>query len=312
MDGRGRLPGALKAAAARPSLADAWRNAWAERRARRAAARRAASRRLDLPRGVGSSVVIGFFAIIASAGFVAGGHYDRFKVEYGTASDIAARLLGMRVASVAVTGNRELSVDEVFLAAAIPSTASLPFLDIAGVQNRLKSVPLITDASVRKLYPDKVAIQITERSPFALWQLDGQVKVVSADGTAIDVLRDDRFIMLPHVVGPGANKRVKEYVGILLEVPELADRVRAGTLVGERRWTLKLKNGIDVKLPEDEPARALTRLAEIDRDSRLLSKDIIGVDLRQGDRIVVRLSEESAQARNEAFDKKIDKLKRRG
>ncbi|HRJ70483.1 MAG TPA: cell division protein FtsQ/DivIB, partial [Beijerinckiaceae bacterium] len=287
-----------------------------ERRARghrlpRAAARRAAARRFDLPRGLGSFVVICFLSAITATGIVAGGHYDRFKAEYGSVRDIAARMLGMRVASVAVIGNRELSVEEVFLGAAIPATASLPFLDIGSVQNRLKSVPLIADASVRKLYPDKLAIQITERSPFALWQLDGQVKLVSADGTAIDVLRDDRFVMLPHVVGPGANKRVKEYVGILLEVPELADQVRAGTLVGERRWTLKLKNGVDVKLPEDEPARALARLAEVDRDSRLLSKDIIGVDLRQPDRIVVRLSEEAAQARNELFDKKIDKLKRR-
>ena len=138
------------------------------------------------------------------------------------------------------------------------------------------------------------------------------MQVVSADGTAIDVLRDDRFINLPHVVGPGANKRVKEYVGILLEVPELADQIRAGTLVGERRWNLKLKNGIDVKLPEDEPAKALARLAEVDRETRLLARDIIGVDLRQADRIVVRVSEDAAQARYDVLDKRMEKLKRRG
>ena len=57
-----------------------------------------------------------------------------------------------------MTGNRELSIDEVFAAAAIPSTASLPFLDIAAVQSRLRSLPLISEASVRKLYPDKLAL----------------------------------------------------------------------------------------------------------------------------------------------------------
>jgi len=119
-------------------------------------------------------------------------------------------------------------------------------------------------------------------------------------------------VTLPHVVGEGANKRIKEYVGILLEVPELSDQVRAGTLVGERRWTLKLKSGIDVKLPEEEPAQALAHLAEVDRTTRLLSRDIIAVDLRQPGRIVVRLSEEAAQTRNEALEKRIEKLKRRG
>lgn len=311
MVGGGRFAGSLNPTSARTSWTEALRLAWADRRARLAAARRGAARRTDVPRGVGSTIVILFFLAIAATGFAMGGHYDRFKLEYGSARDIAARMLGMKVSSVALKGNLELSADEVFAAAAIPATASLPFLEIAVVQERLKAIPLISEVSIRKLYPDKLAIQITERSAFALWQQDGKVHVVSADGTAIDALRDDRFINLPHVVGPGANKRVKEYVGILLEVPELANQVRAGTLVGERRWTLKLKNGIDVKLPEEEPARALARLAEVDKDSRLLSRDIIGIDLRQSDRIVVRLSEDAAQTRNDVFEKKIEKLKRR-
>ena len=312
MDGGGRLSGALIGRVRKALHVDGWKEAWMDQRARRAAMRRGAAQRKDLPRGIGSACAIGILLTFSGAGFYAGGHYDAFKLQYGSVQDIAARLVGLRIASVAVTGNRELSVDEVFATAAMPATASLPFLDIASVQTRLQQVPLIAEASVRKLYPNKLAIDITERSAFALWQKEGQVQVVSADGTAIDVLRDDRFINLPHVVGPGANKRVKEYVGILLEVPELADQVRAGTLVGERRWNLKLKNGIDVKLPEDEPAKALARLAEMDRDTRLLARDIIGVDLRQADRIVVRVSEDAAQARYDALDKRMEKLKRRG
>lgn len=291
---------------------DVWKDAWLDRRARRAAARRGAAQRRDLPRGVGSACALAILATFAGIGFHAGGHYDAFRLQYGSVRDIAARAVGLRVASVAVTGNHELSVEEVFAAAAMPTTASLPFLDIAAVQARLKQIPLIAEASVRKLYPNKLAIDISERSAFALWQREGQVHVVSADGTAIDALRDDRFINLPHVVGQGANKRVKEYVGILLEVPELANQVRAGTLVGERRWTLKMKNGVDVKLPEEEPAKALTLLAEVDRDTHLLSKDIIGVDLRTPGHIVVRLSEDAAVARNDTLDKRIDRMKRRG
>lgn len=291
---------------------DAWKEAWLDRRAKRAALRRGALQRRTVPRGLGSTAAIAILLTFSAAGFYSGGHYEQFKVEHGSVQDIAARMFGMRIASVAVTGHQELSLDEVFAAAAMPATASLPFLDIAAVQARLKRVPLIAEASVTKLYPNKLAITITERTAFALWQKDGQVSVVSADGTAIDALRDDRFVSLPHVVGQGANKRVKEYVSILLEVPELADQVRAGTLVGERRWNLKLKSGVDVKLPEEEPARALALLAEVDKESRLLSKDIIGVDLRQPGRIVVRLSEEAAHVRADALDKRIERMKRRG
>jgi len=311
MDGAGRFAGALRARIRAILDLDAWKDAWLDRRARRAVARRGAMQRKGLPRGIGTVAALSILTLFIGAGLEAGGHYDRFRRSYGSIGDIAARTLGLRIASVAVTGNRELSLDEVFAAAAMPATASLPFLDIAAVQARLKQVPLIEDVSVRKLYPDKLAIDIAERSAFALWQKDGQVKVVSADGTAIDVLRDDRFIGLPHVVGQGANKRVKDYVGILLEVPEMASQVRAGTLVGERRWTLTLKNGVDIKLPEEEPARALAALVEADRESRLLSRDILGVDLRLPGQIIVRLSEEAAQARNELVERRIERLKRR-
>jgi len=297
---------------ARKALAlDAFKDAWADFRARRSVQRRSRLSRWDVPRGIGSSAAMALVVTFWCLGFNHGGHYDRFKFDNGSVSDILARAVGLKVASVAVTGNHELSLEEVFAAAAMPATASLPFLDIAAVQARLKQVPLIAEASIRKFYPNRLQIEVTERSAFALWQQDGQVHVISADGTAIDALRDDRFIALPHVVGPGANKRVKEYVAILLEVPELADKVRAGTLVGERRWNIKLKNGVDVKLPEEEPARALARLADAERDSKILSKDILSVDLRLADRIIVRLSEDAAQARAESLERKSEKLKRR-
>lgn len=311
MVGGGRLAGALKDRVARALNIDAWRELWLDARARRAVVRRAAAQRRDLPRGIGTIAALSILALFIGAGLNAGGHYSEFKRSYGSIQDIAARIVGLKVAAVTVTGNHEMTVDEVFAAAAMPATASLPFLDIAAVQARLKAVPLIEDVSVRKLYPDRLAIDISERSAFALWQQEGQVKVISADGTAIDALRDDRFVHLPHVVGPGANRRAKEFVGILLEVPELANQVRAGTLVGERRWTLKLKNGIDVKLPEEEPAKALALLAEVERDQKLLSKDIIGIDLRLPGQIVVRLSEEAAQARNEQLERRIERMKRR-
>ena len=49
-----------------------------------------------------------------------------------------------------------------------------------------------------------------------------------------------------------------------------ATQVRASILVGERRWNLRLKNGIDVRLPETDIERALETLARLDREKNLL------------------------------------------
>ena len=62
--------------------------------------------------------------------------------------------------------------------------------------------------------------------------------------------------------------------------------------------------GIDVKLPDEDVEEALQTLVTLDRDKKLLSRDILIVDLRQADRVTVRLSDEAAAARTEAMKPK--------
>ncbi len=71
-----------------------------------------------------------------------------------------------------------------------------------------------------------------------------------------------------------------------------------------RRWTLKVDNGIDVRLPEQGASAALARLARLEREHKLLDRDVIAIDLRMADRVVVRLTEEAAASRAEAMKKK--------
>jgi len=84
--------------------------------------------------------------------------------------------------------------------------------------------------------------------------------------------------------------------------------VRASVLIGERRWNLRLRNGLDIRLPERGIEQALDMLVALDRDKKLLTRDIVSVDLRLPDRVTVRLSDAAAAARAEALkDKKAAK-----
>ena len=122
------------------------------------------------------------------------------------------------------------------------------------IREKLKQLPLVKEATVSKLYPDRLLIEIEERQPFALWQCDGQVQIVAADGVPLAAMRDQRFIHLPLVVGAGANGKLGQYLALLETAGDLRERIVAGVLVAGRRWTLKTANGIDVLLPEMEPA----------------------------------------------------------
>ncbi|WP_422679897.1 cell division protein FtsQ/DivIB [Chelatococcus albus] len=257
-----------------------------------------------LPRGLGSLLTLAFFAVVGLYGAALGGHIDSFRATYGEPHHALARLVGLGIDHVTISGIAELTESEVLAAAGISPKISLAFLDAAEVRRRLESVPMIREASVRKLYPSELSITLVEREPYALWQRNGELFVIAADGTVIDLLNDARFANLPLVVGDHANDRSREYLALLEAAGPLRNRIRAGALVSGRRWNLKLDNGVDVRLPETGAAAAVARLASLERDHRILDKDILTIDLRMPDRVAVRLSEEAAAARADMLKKK--------
>ena len=87
-----------------------------------------------------------------------------------------------------------------------------------------------------------------------------------------------------------------------------AAATKAAIFVGERRWNLRLKDGLDIRLPENDVGNALAALSKLDKEERLFSRDIVAVDMRLPDRLTVQLSDDAAKARDELFkDKKTKK-----
>jgi len=257
-----------------------------------------------LPRFLGTGLTFAFFGAVGITGCVLGGQYNAFRDQYGEPHHALARALGLGIERVVISGIAQLTEAEVLAAAGISSKVSLAFLNVGEARGRLERTPLIQSASVRKLYPNELVVTLVERQPYALWQRNGELFIIAADGTVIDLMQDDRFASLPLVVGDDANARTKDYLALLEAAGPLKSRVRAGTLVSGRRWTLKMQNGIDVRLPELGAADALARLVKLEREQKILDKDVIAIDLRMSDRVVVRLTEEAAATRAETLKKK--------
>lgn len=268
--------------------------------------------RLPPRRGVGVAASLLLVASALSYGVIKGQHLPEV-IDWGKdARDAAANALGFRIAEVSLSGEKEVSREEILATAGVTGRASLLFLDADAARARLMANPWIADAAVLKLYPNRLQITITERHPFALWQKDGRVQVIAADGTVLEPYVERRYIKLPLVVGADAQHQAKDFLDVLTRYPEIASRARASILVAQRRWDVLLKNGIDVELPETGAAAALRRLVTFDRDKKLLSRDITIVDLRLPDRVTVRLSDAAAQARDAALKDAAKKKKKEG
>lgn len=166
----------------------------------------------------------------------------------------------------------------------------------------LVRIPWIKEANVRRELPNTIYISIHERTPIALWQHDGKVRVIDAEGMTLT--RDLRaFTKLPLVVGENANTNASTLLSLLAAEPQIAQRVDAATWVGGRRWDLNLRGGTVVKLPEDDTGLALKRLADTHAAEGILDKDLAMIDLREPDRTVVRARPGASLETPVKFDK---------
>jgi cell division protein FtsQ len=262
-----------------------------------------------LPRGIGIAAMVALLAGAGALGVVRGGHADTVLATLSDARNAVANAAGFRITSVAITGRKQLTQDEILAAGGVNGRSSLLFLDAAAVRDKLKADPWIADATVQKLYPGRLQIAITERAPYALWQESGRVSVIAEDGTVLEPYVARRFVSLPLVVGKGAETRARDFLNLLARYPQVRAAVKAIVFVGERRWNLRLADGVDVRLPEHDVEKALATLTKLDREDSLFSRDITAIDMRLPDRLTVRLSEDAAKVRDESMKDKKSKRK---
>src|ERR1700759_3627183 len=262
-----------------------------------------------VPRRAG--LVATLLLIVASAGFgvVKGGHLDAFIAALSDSRNALANSAGFRITTVAINGRKQLSQDEVLAIGGVNGRSSLLFLDALAVRDKLKANPWIADATVIKYYPGGLQIDIVECSAYALWQQGGRLSVIAEDGAVLEPYVARRFVSLPLVVGKGAETRARDFLALLARYPQVNSVTKAAIFVGERRWNLRTKDGLDIRLPENDVGNALAALSKLDQEDKLFSRDIVAVDMRLPDRFVVQLSDDAAKARDDLLKDKLPKKK---
>jgi cell division protein FtsQ len=244
-----------------------------------------------------------FLASSVTYGAYLGGNLDGFV------QGVTART-GFAVDQIKVVGNRETSEIDILDKLDLDGWTSLVGFNVETARERVATLPWVEGAAVRKIYPHTLEVRIEERQPFALWQQGSQLSVIERDGRVIVPYAGGNQATLPLLVGPGAPEHAPDFLARVAHYPELANRVRGYVRVGDRRWDLRLDNGITVKLPEEAEDAALAQLVALDREQSLLSRDIAAVDMRIPDRLALELTPEAMTARQAAL-KEISKAAKR-
>jgi cell division protein FtsQ len=207
----------------------------------------------------------------------------------------ASGIIGLEVQEVMVEGRQRVPRQQIFAALGISRGTPMFGFDASAARQRLEAIAWVETATVERQLPDTVLVRLTERRPLALWQREGRFAVIDAKGKVIIEDGVGAFANLPVVIGEDAPQHADALLSMLAAEPDLMKRVSAAVRVGHRRWNLKMDNGIDVRRPEDDAASAWSRLAEIERQNRVLARDVVAVDMRLPDRLIVRVGAAAAE-----------------
>ncbi len=208
----------------------------------------------------------------------------------------ASGAVGLKVQNILVVGRERTSRED--LTRAIGLSRGAPILAFAppAAKARIEKLPWVLTASVERALPDTILVHVQERHPLALWQNNGRLHLIDAGGEVITTKGLDRFGNLLMVVGQDAAGHAAELILVLQSEPELMTQVKVAVRVGNRRWNVRFDNGVDVRLPEEDPADAWSRLAEYERTHQVLARDVDVLDLRLPDRLIVRRPNRTTKA----------------
>ncbi|NHN89377.1 cell division protein FtsQ/DivIB [Acetobacter conturbans] len=201
--------------------------------------------------------------------------------------------LPLKITTIRIEGENLTSLDAIHEALGISVGDPMLGFDVKAARDRLNALPFVEDASVERRFSGVIIVRLTERPPFAVWQHKGQFILIDREGNPVPdkgiTSKDAKaFMQLPLVVGEGAEHGAAELLDAMAKTPDVEAHMTAATLVGGRRWTLTLKDGASVYLPEAAEPQALTRLEELQKRFGLLDRPVEIIDLRLPDRLTIR------------------------
>ena len=152
-------------------------------------------------------------------------------------------------------------------------------INITALQQRIQSLPWVAHATVRRIWPSQLVIQITEYVPLAEWESGG---VVTEEGQWIDVtaLPGDNLIRF---AGPAeqAHRVWEQYQFFQTHLLPLSLRIVRLELAERGAWSMTLDNGFSIALGRQDIEKRFERFIEAyPCKLNSLSSNIRSVDLR--------------------------------
>lgn len=202
---------------------------------------------------------------------------------------VIAAVTPFKLIDVTVEGREYVEPAAILKALDVQLGQSLLAIDLQESRKRIEAIDWVENATVERRLPDTLYVTLRERRAVAIWQNGNEYTLIDRNGRTVRASRmppgAEKLLLLG---GTGAPEHVGELLLLLAYEPDVARQLRAAVWVGQRRWNLVLNNDVQIWLPEEDAVAALKRLAKLQADYRLLSREFGVVDLRLPDKLYLR------------------------
>jgi cell division protein FtsQ len=207
--------------------------------------------------------------------------------------------LGLRLEDVVVEGRIRTDKSQILQKLGFGRGTPLLSINLSDAKAKLEEISWVNAVCVERRFPDTLFIRISEKEPVAIWQNHQKTYLVDRDGGLVETKEIHKHKGLSVITGDQAPRHLGELMALLEKFPEIKSHVTAATHLRSTRWDIRLDGKIDVKLPEKEPERALSYLLDLEKHYHFLEQEIITIDMRLPDQLILRLTPEAVQKKTD-------------
>lgn len=240
-------------------------------------------------------LIIGAIAVIMFAAWLWRGEWPRKQAQWAAQTIVrATQKSGFAVKDVLVQGRQYTDRDDLFAALGVQAGSPTFTFDPEDAYQKIMALPWTDSVTVLRSMPDTIIIRLTEREPIARWQHEDKTVVIDGQGREIKAAKAEQFPNLPLVVGNQAGTQTKALLAQLREFPVVMQVLKAAVRVGERRWNFYIQPNLLIRLPEQDIGLALTKLTQLIKDQKVTDRNIVAIDLRLPDRMIIEPGQQPA------------------
>ncbi|USO01173.1 MAG: FtsQ-type POTRA domain-containing protein [Alphaproteobacteria bacterium] len=231
------------------------------------------------------SLLIGFFIISQSVDCAA-----IWKTYRDHVLSRISRGLELTVNEITITGMRHTTPGDVYKSLGFTQNDPMLLIDLSQSHTNLEQLLWVKRATITRIFPRNIHINLEEREPLALWQHQKKLHLIDTHGDVIRLVDTKPFHNFPHILGKGAPQNAHMIIRELKGFPTLAKHIHACAYIDNRRWDIILHNKIRVQLPEERTREALAHLNQMVKDGYISDESVLKVDLRIHGRTYLQLT----------------------